>query len=383
MRILLTLIFLSIFVKIYPQTVKVSAVGDIMAHDNLQYYALATDNGYESLFESTKDIFMSDDITIANLETPISDEIGVKNFPYFNAKVSLVEAIKKSGIDLLSLANNHSLDQRENGIVSTLRAVNDNNLLYAGSGLTPKEARSPYIFNRNGIIFGFLSATFSLNGIPLTEKEDKPFVYLVPTDNRESFSDFCKNIQETKKVVDFLIVAYHCGDEYTNTPPKYQSDALEKIAESGADVVLGHHPHVLQKIEYHTTSDLRKVLIAYSLGNFISGQANNLTNLKSGDKALYEDNFTKTAESIILQFDINRWDNNFFVSNVKIIPLYNLRYREKIGNINYSGFKTELIENIVEKESCKDFFNNYDAVKDLVKYRLDKMKKLIELPFSY
>ena len=132
MRILLTLIFLSIFVKIYPQTVKVSAVGDIMAHDNLQYYALATDNGYESLFESTKDIFMSDDITIANLETPISDEIGVKNFPYFNAKVSLVEAIKKSGIDLLSLANNHSLDQRENGIVSTLRAVNDNNLLYAG-----------------------------------------------------------------------------------------------------------------------------------------------------------------------------------------------------------------------------------------------------------
>ncbi|HOV15523.1 MAG TPA: CapA family protein, partial [Spirochaetota bacterium] len=280
MKYFILIISLLYTINCFSQNIKISAVGDIMAHDNLQYYALAKESKYETLFASTKDIFLSDDITIANLETPISDEIGVKNYPFFNAKSLLVEAIKKSGIEILSLANNHSFDQGELGITSTIEYVKKNQLIYSGIGLNPEEAKSVKIFIYKGVVFGFLSATFSVNGLAMSEKSDKPYAYLVPMENERLFKEFCDTIYKTKKIVDFMIVSYHSGTEYSNTPSKIQTNCLEQIAEAGADVVLGHHPHVLQKIEYFKTKDLRKVLIAYSLGNFISGQANYLHKLK-------------------------------------------------------------------------------------------------------
>ena len=379
--LLFILFFLSSF-YCYSQNIKVSATGDIMAHDNLQYYALASENGYETLFEPVKDIFLSDDITIANFETPVSDEIGVKNFPYFNANTSLVKAIKKSGIEVISLANNHSFDQREKGIISTIDAVKKENLIYSGMGLNPKDAKKTAIFNCKGVIIGFLSATFSVNGISMTEKNDKPYVNLVLMEDDKKFDEFCGEIRDAKKKVDFLIVAYHSGTEYNRFPSDTQTKCLKKIADSGADVVLGHHPHVLQKIEYYNTSDSRKVLIAYSLGNLISGQSNYLHQYKNKNSALYEENFTKTAEGVILQFEINRWNDKFYISNANVIPLFNLRYIVRINNKNYSAFKTELIKNILNIDEKESSIENISIIKDMVKYRLEKMKELIKIPFN-
>ncbi len=304
-------LFFFIFFTLYlfPQSIKVSDVGDILNHDNLQYYALATEKGYETLFIPTKDIFKSDDITFANLETPVSDEIGVKNFPYFNAKESLITAIKNSGIEVLSLANNHSFDQKSRGVISTIKAVEKSDIIYSGVGLTHADAKKPVYFNIKGVFFAFLSATFSVNGIHMPDDKDSPCANLVPMENDKIFNEFCKIIKNAKKNVDFLIVAYHCGTEYNNFPSNIQTESLKKIAESGADVVLGHHPHVLQKIEYYNTRDQRKALIAYSLGNFISGQSIYLSKFKNKNSPLYHEDFVKTSEGAILQFEINKWNN--------------------------------------------------------------------------
>ncbi|OHD12085.1 MAG: hypothetical protein A2086_16190 [Spirochaetes bacterium GWD1_27_9] len=354
-----------------------------MAHDNLQEYALANEAGYFVLFEKTKSIFLKDDLTIGNLETPVCDTIPIKGFPQFNAKTSLVTAIKNAGVDVVSLANNHSYDQRDIGVTSTIEAVKKEGLIYSGTGFTPEIARKPVIFSKNGVIFGFFSATFSINGINIIEEEDKPYVNLVPMENEKRLENFCKIIAETKKTVDFMIVAYHCGTEYTNTPIEIQEKALKKIAESGADLVLAHHPHVLEKIEYFKTLDKRNVLIAYSLGNFISAQARYLPKLKNNNQ-IYDSVLSKTAEGIILQLDVVKWDNNLNIVNPRIIPIFNISFRTEQNKKMYQGFQTTLIEDILKDDFTDSRFeSNIPDIKKLVTYRFEKIKKLIDLPVVY
>ena len=175
--ILKLLIFLILFnFNLSSENIKItiSAIGDIMAHDNLQYYALATPNGYGTLFENTKKVLLKDDLTIANLETPVDDDLPIENFPCFNAKSSYIHAIINAGINVLSLANNHSFDQGESGVISTLKNVTESGLIYSGTGLTPEESKTPTIFEVKKIKVGFLSLTFAVNINSYKETKSRP-----------------------------------------------------------------------------------------------------------------------------------------------------------------------------------------------------------------
>ncbi len=379
-----SIIFSSFIFNYFINSTKItiSAIGDIMAHYEQQKYALSQKNNYLSLFQPTNKIFLNDDLTIGNLETPICDEIPISGYPQFNAKSTFLDAIKESGIEVLSIANNHTLDHEIKALKTTISELKKRNIIYAGAGLTQKQGKDPFIINVKGIIIGFYSATWASNRIQIVTNHENPYVYILPMNNEIMINEFCENLKKTKEKVDLLIVSYHSGNEYTSTPIKEKEKVLKLFAESGADIVLSHHPHVLQKIEYYSTNDKRKTLIAYSLGNFISAQARYIPVINNKNKWIYDTVSTKTAEGIILQFDIIKWNEKTSITNTKIIPIFNICFPYYHENKKHTGFKTFFIDEILKIDQNK-FLGYYDfknSIKKLVSYRLNEITKLINIP---
>ena len=367
---------------IFSNKITISTIGDIMMHYDLQKYALIQNDKYLSLFKPTNKVFLNDDLTIANLETPIYDDLPIYGYPMFNAKSELLDALKKSSIDVLSIANNHTLDHGTEVVKTTIDEIKKRKILYAGAGYNKEDGSKPIIFSIKGIVIAFFSATWDSNNKQILKNNNDPYVNIIPMNDENIIKKFCEKIKVTKHKVDLLIVSYHSGIEYTSTPIKEKENILKLFAESGADIILSHHPHVLQKIEYYYTKDNRKTLIAYSLGNFISGQSRFIPVINNKKKWVYESTFTKTAEGIILQFDIIKWENKIAITNSRIIPVFNICIFYYNNNKKQVGYKTLFIENIL-KTNQKIIYGYYDfenSVKKLVSYRLNEIKKLIKIP---
>ncbi|MCG8571048.1 MAG: CapA family protein [Spirochaetes bacterium] len=363
------------------QKLTVSAVGDVMAHLDLQNYVLAQEKKYQLFFEHTKAIFLGDDLTFANLETPVNDHIPISGYPHFNAKTALVDAMSVCGIDIVSLANNHSYDQGKKGILSTIEAIEKNQLIYSGMARNPDDGKQMTIFEKNQIIIGYLSLTFSVNGLPYVEKKDSPFINLVRWDDQPKIDKYCKLIKEGKKNTDLVIVSFHCGMEYQSTPHALQEKAIKKMADAGADIILGHHPHVLQKIEYYYQKDGRKTLIAYSLGNYISAQARYLPYLK--ESANHQAPYLKTSESLVLQFDVVKWNQTIEITHVRVIPLFNITFPIKIKDQYYQGYSIFQISQIARDDpACVRLFSNpkiYQNLKEVVMKRNTIIKNFLKI----
>jgi hypothetical protein len=373
----------------FAQTVHVTAVGDIMAHLELQKYALSQLNGYDCLFADVEKYFKNDDLSIANLEVPICDSRQISGYPRFNAHSELTEAVKKAGIELVSLANNHAYDQTADGVRGTLDAVNRAGLMHAGIGLTPNEARKTLFFDINGVRFAFLSVTFSVNNIKMPEKPDKPFVNIINMygkEHSESENAFLQSVTQAKQNADAVLVALHYGEEYTYRPSEKDTEYLFMLAEAGADVILGHHPHVLHKAINHKTKDGRDVFIVKSLGNFISGQARYFS-IKS--KPLTFDKLkdcteVRTAESVILKFDITKSGDKITVTNKRIIPIFNVRFPIGDKDDESYGYRllampTLLDKNFSDKRITE--MEHFDLLKKLVRFRYNHLEGIVELPY--
>ena len=127
-KLRLLLIFIICFLGIYTvnsEKITISALGDIMMHKEIQESAMYQTGNYDQVFSDVKDILQKDDFTIANLETPVADEIRILGAPKYNAKTSLVKSMKEAGIDFVSTANNHAFDQWAFGVRTTMKALED------------------------------------------------------------------------------------------------------------------------------------------------------------------------------------------------------------------------------------------------------------------
>ncbi|MBP5449992.1 MAG: CapA family protein [Spirochaetales bacterium] len=385
-RTIVLLFLLMTFSTLSAQTVRVTAIGDIMAHLELQKFAQSQPDGYKCLFADVQQYFNNDDLTIANLEVPVCDSRPISGYPRFNAHSELTEAVKKAGIELVSLANNHAFDQTADGVRGTLDAVNRAGIMHNGTGLTPNEARQPLFFDVNGVKIAFLSVTFSVNYIKMPEEDDKPFVHIIDMTGKEHSASemaFLRLVKETKQKCDAVIVALHFGEEYTYRPSDKDTEYLFMLAEWGADVILGGHPHVLHKAITHQTKDGRDVLIFKSLGNFISAQARYFS-IKS--KPLTFDNLKdcveiRTAESIIAKFDIIKDGNSIIVKNESMIPIFNVRFPIDNDDISF-GFRllempTVFDKNFDDKRITE--MEHFDLLKKLVRFRYFHLPGITEL----
>jgi len=252
-------------------TFKLVATGDVMMHEAVKQSA--DRHGFGSLFAQVKPLLDGVDVAFGNLETPVAPKANRGTKPFiFNAPVELLPALKDAGFSLLSFANNHVYDQGVAGVVETLGNLKVAGLSEVGAGLTAAEALTPVVVERHGLRIGFLGGTTRFNQNLNSSDPTRPYVVAAGGDA------LATAVTALAKTVDAVVVSVHWGNEYEAEPAQEQIDLATRLVEAGALVILGSHPHVLQRIELLPTADGRVALVAYSLGNFVSNQSRDYAN---------------------------------------------------------------------------------------------------------
>lgn len=239
-----------------PVSVTFMAVGDVLLDRGIARKIDA--NGQDWPFAKVSPILKSADIAFCNLECPLSAR-GVKvNKPFcFKADPANVKCLADAGFDVVSLANNHSLDCGRTGLVETMRCLDDLGIRFVGAGDTLNDSKLPVVMELHGLRIAFLARnTLMPEGIWL--RTDAPGTAGLDE------STICREIAQARTKADVVIVSLHWGIEYRQQSEEAQKVLARKMIDAGADLVIGHHPHVVQPIErYHGG------MIAYSLGNFL------------------------------------------------------------------------------------------------------------------
>ncbi|WP_078392412.1 CapA family protein [Shouchella patagoniensis] len=251
----------------FRQSVTVGTVGDILIHDRV-YDDAKVERGFDfwPMLKEIAPYLKEPDITIANQETMIGgEEIGLSGYPSFNSPFEVGDALKKAGVDVVTLANNHTLDRGPKAIMNALSYWDELDMMYTGSFKDRNDADDLRVVKKNGLSIAILSYTYGINGIPVPDNRE----YLV---NLADSSLMQKQIEEASLQADAVLVALHAGDEYVYYPNKQQKEWVQLAADSGATAVIGHHPHVLQPAEWIESEHEHDTLAIYSLGNFLSGQ---------------------------------------------------------------------------------------------------------------
>ncbi len=257
------------------RTATLITAGDIMAHLTQVEQAFAAGSyDFGPSFSFIAPYLKSADLTVGNFETVLAGpEHGFSGFPTFNTPDALADNLKQAGFDLLSTANNHSLDMGLNGLVRTINCLTDAGLKCFGTYAQPGD-RVPLITEVNGINIFFSAYTESTNGIPVPAGHEYAINY-IPDFN--TIDPIIKDISTARENgADLVVIYMHWGHEYWFAPTDFHRDLARQLAAAGADLIIGGHPHVMQPMEWITTEQgngpPRQTLVAYSLGNFISNQ---------------------------------------------------------------------------------------------------------------
>jgi poly-gamma-glutamate capsule biosynthesis protein CapA/YwtB (metallophosphatase superfamily) len=263
--------------------VSFAVAGDVIPHEPVRAAAAAAgegEAGWAALFSNVADVFQSADFGFVNLETPVAPNHshGTKAF-LFDAPVELPQALKASGIKIVSFANNHVFDQGWPGFAESRDHLRETGLLFAGTSDNAATAWQPVITEANGIKVGWLGMTRWLNGNRNPEDALQPHVNFFPYPNDSGGApgadeaQLLDAVKAARTQCDLLVISIHWGVEYATAPRPEDVDIAHKMLEAGATVIVGAHPHVLQPVETYKTQDDRNTLIFYSLGNFLSNQS--------------------------------------------------------------------------------------------------------------
>jgi poly-gamma-glutamate capsule biosynthesis protein CapA/YwtB (metallophosphatase superfamily) len=281
------------------------AVGDLMCHAT-QLRAARSGGRYDftPAFAPVARTVSSADIALGNLETTLSNLPPWMGYPKFRSPPSYASALKRTGFDVLSTANNHTLDGGAKGVRNTSKVLDQLKIAHVGS-----DNHTIAIVSRRGIKIAFLSYTFGTNGI------GSPFKGAV---NRLNLGQMRRDIKSAHKHSDFVVVVVHWGKEYSRTPEHATRKLGRALIDSGADLILGSHPHVVRPIErYHGH------YIVYSMGNFISGQSKSKTDL-----------------GIMVQAKIVKRASGTVVAKLKVLPVY----RDRTSGAGRRSYRTVLID---------------------------------------
>lgn len=256
-----------------PEKVRIAIVGDFLMHMPVVNSARTPGTGwydFKKIFREVGPDLSEPDFTTANLETRLAGpKSGYSGYPRFNTPADLAGDMKDLGIDLVTTANNHSMDRGRQGVLNTLDNLDKAGLNHIGTYRSPEERDSPVYFDINGIRVGFINYTQDTNGLPVPTKAG----YMVNIIKRDAMLSEIDRLK--KRGCQFIIAVIHSGTEYQRHPNEFQKTVARELFDAGVDVVAGSHPHVIEPLEWQTRNIggvERKVLAAYSLGNFISNQ---------------------------------------------------------------------------------------------------------------
>ncbi len=278
MKKCLLLIFISFaFGNIFSQEKKsntnelsVLFIGDIMGHDaqiESAFDSITNTYNFNNSFQYVNEIINQHDYAIANLEVTLAGP-PYKGYPNFSSPDALAEAAKNNGINVLVTANNHSYDRGDNGVIRTINILDSLELYHTGTfkSIEEKKSKSPLILTKGNIKVALLNYTFGTNKTPANPST------VVNILNKESIRKDLLKIQSEN--VDKIIAFVHWGVENKRNPVSSQLNYAKYLFDSGVDIIIGAHPHVLEKMVWakaNNSTDKEK-LVVYSLGNFVSNQ---------------------------------------------------------------------------------------------------------------
>ncbi|HMG94096.1 MAG TPA: CapA family protein [Chryseolinea sp.] len=244
--------------------------GDVMGHDSQIASAFDANSksfDYTSCFAAMRPYVEAADIAIANLEVTLAGR-PYTGYPQFSSPDALAITLHQSGFDALVTANNHCVDRGKQGLERTITMLDSFKIPHTGTFVdtVSRMNDSPLVLEKNGFKIALLNYTYGTNGIPVPKGS---IVNLLDT------AIMRRDIEKAKSLVpDVIIVFTHWGLEYQSLPTKIQKDLTEFCLRLGVHMVIGAHPHVIQPMEWRKESNQ---FVAYSLGNFVSGQRKRYT----------------------------------------------------------------------------------------------------------
>jgi poly-gamma-glutamate synthesis protein (capsule biosynthesis protein) len=277
-----------------PQVeITIAAVGDLMLGGRTEPFLNQYGSDYP--FHDVMPVLRQADVVAGNLESSISLRGAAVENKKFTLRAGPIAALalKSAGMRVVTLANNHSMDFGPLALQDTLATLAENSILYTGAGMDLDDARSPAILKIKGKTLAFLSysLTFPLEFFASAKRPG----------TAPGYADFVKaDIEKVRPLADLVVVSFHWGAELMTAAKDYQIELGHQAIDWGADLVLGHHPHVLQEIEVY-----KGRLIAYSLGNFVFGSESNRTNTSMILLLTFRGNTLSKVEAVPL--DVNNY----------------------------------------------------------------------------
>lgn len=339
--------------------VTIGATGDILLHKRLYDKAKNKDgDGYDfsNMLSEAKKLFNKEHLIIVNQESIIAgEEIGLSDFPHFNSPVEIGYELKKMNVDIVNIANNHTMDRGEEGVLKSIENWEKIDIPYVGAYKSYEDQETLRIFHKNGLRICFLSYTKSLG----TKKRPSGKRYLLNQYDDVGVKWLRRIIDRIRRedLADVVVMSIHFGKEYQMLPTSYQIETSSNIADAGADIIIGHHPHVLQPPAFLVDSKGRKKFVAYSLGNFFSGQ-----------KGLYRQ--IGAYMTIDVEKPVQKYGSLLEIKN----PTMTLTY---VDSGDKEDYKLHLLKDVVENQkTIKTDVGEFDA-KEVYNRMVDHLTKYI------
>lgn len=282
--------------------------GDTLCHSQVfkaVYNADMKDYDFSPMFQYIKKYFKHSTVNIGNLESSFGGaERGYSGYPLFNAPEHLAIDLKELGVDILTTANNHTLDMGFDGLCSTLNYLDEAGISHTGTANSKKNQKKILFRDLNGIKTAFLAFTYGTNGIPIPNGKD----FCVNLMDKTLMK---KQIKKAKKEgAEAIVVSMHWGIEYQTIQNTQQEELAEFLIKNDVNVILGCHPHVLQQMKMITTKEkgkTQKGLVIYSQGNFFSAQT-----------------YPNTRNTALFKIELKKegLTNEVSVTKAKYIPIY-------------------------------------------------------------
>lgn len=268
------------------RTWTVVAVGDVLLHGSLQRHAANHPEGMHSLWAAWEPLLTEATQAYANLEGPVApgltasgrqiadpgpvfDNRVYTSYPQFNYPPVLVQALVDSGIDIVSTANNHSLDRGAAGIDATIAQLRAQGLAWSGTrAQSDPTPWSPTLVERDGLRLAWIACAEHTNGLRDRMEQVQPCA-------TDAIVEQVRAVRLAEPHAG-IIITPHWGPEYAKRPTAQQQAQAKAWAIAGADVILGAHPHVPQPMQVEPGLEGHRALVVYSLGNFVSGQFHRL-----------------------------------------------------------------------------------------------------------
>lgn len=339
-----------------PRIVNASFIGDLL-YEQPYYDWIGTSYNDKGYYDLVKPYFLNDDLTLANMEVPIGGkELGVSGTGYsFNAPEEIGNQVIAMGVDAVNLANNHANDAGPQGRINTLSFFKKHQILTTGIYESKEVQTQIPTKTINDITFSFLGHTYKTNKPDNQNRELIGYYRNLDTmklDNAHK-EIIKQEVAQAKQLSDIVIVSVHWGNEFTYAVNSEQKELANYLNELGVDVIIGHHSHYIQPIEWLETTN-HKTLVVYSLGSFISAD-NQVTRATPEFANAYN-------VSMILQITFEKNNNSTIIKNINSLPVINY-YDQKFENfklvpIDKYNEKLEKSHNRYSKGLTKDFITN-------------------------